>query len=73
MFYDQIFPETYLLFLQNKNNKYMMPSFHYNIALALLNKGKGKGKGKEAKFWLQQSVELEPDNIRHKKILQGTF
>ena len=63
------FPSEYLHFLQTGSMKYLMPSFHYNIALAHFT----SGNIKEADYWLKQSAKWEDKQYRREVILQGNF
>lgn len=62
-------PEAYYENLERNQGAYVMPSFHYNIALAHIK----KGNIDKARFWLEESLKLESDIRRKNKILQGAF
>ncbi|GAW95202.1 MULTISPECIES: hypothetical protein [Colwellia] len=63
------FPQEYLNILKAKPFAYLMPSFHYNIALALYQQGDIVG----AKFWLAQAAVWESEALRKARILSGSF
>ena len=63
------FPAEYLTMLKESPEVYRMPSFHYNIALALYN----QGKIIDAKYWLAQSAKWETIALRKSNILKGNF
>lgn len=63
------FPAEYRLFLQESLGQFLMPSFHYNIALAHFQ----QGNLEQARYWLKQSANWENKPDRQKKILQGNF
>lgn len=63
------FPKEYMKFIAQENFTYMMPSFHYNIALAYFK----NGNVEEARYWLKKSASWEKGIARKEKILQGNF
>lgn len=63
------FPSEYLEFLHEGKMSFLMPSFHYNIALALFT----LGDVAQAKYWLNQSAKWEIEVERREKSLQGNF
>lgn len=63
------FPQEYLSSLQEKPLRFLMPSFHYNIALAHFQ----QGSFEQANFWLKRSALWESERGRRRKILQGSF
>jgi hypothetical protein len=63
------FPKQYVALLESNRHKYLMPSFHYNVALSLLL----KGDLKQGRAWLLKSASLENNNGRKTKILQAKF
>jgi len=63
------FPKEYLTLLDMKPNAYLMPSFHYNIALALFQ----QGQTIEAKYWLKQASKWEEVPLKKLTILKGEF
>ena len=63
------FPEEYLILLRAKPSAYLMPSFHYNIALALHQ----QGNVVSPKYWLAQAAKWESDVLRTLTILSGGF
>ncbi len=63
------FPKEYVSFLQRGSFRFLMPSFHYNIALAYFQ----QGNLEQANFWLKQSAIWEKDQGRRAKVLQGSF
>lgn len=68
-YYASDFPKEYLSMLAEKPSAFLMPSFHYNIALALFQ----QGKVEEAKLLLIQAALWEDDLVRKAVILQGRF
>ena len=63
------FPTEYIAMLKAKPSQYLMPSFHYNIALALYQ----QGKLVRAKHWLRQAGRWEASRLRKARILKGGF
>ncbi|WP_057831742.1 hypothetical protein [Colwellia sp. TT2012] len=63
------FPSEYLSILNTKPSAYLMPSFHYNIALALYQQGDIVG----ARYWLAQAAAWESEALRKTRILSGSF
>jgi hypothetical protein len=68
-YYDDDFPREYLNMLSEKPSSFLMPSFHYNIALALYQ----QGRIEEAKRMFAQAALWEEDPRRKIVILNGTF
>ncbi|TYK64905.1 hypothetical protein [Colwellia echini] len=68
-YFNEDFPQQYLTLLATNDKQYLMPSFHYNIALALYQ----KGQISEAKYWLEKSSQWETDPLKKKIILNGAF
>ncbi len=69
MYYEYPLPMKYLSMINTNPDKYLMPSFHYNIALAAFHQGKIKA----AKYWLTQAGNWEHLTLRKEKILNGSF
>lgn len=63
------FPSEYLTLIEDKPSAYLMPSFHYNIALALYQ----QGKVTQAKYWLNKAGQWESNQVRKAMILKGGF
>ncbi len=63
------FPKEYLTLLETKPKAYLMPSFHYNIALSLFQ----QGLTIEAKYWLKQAAKWEEAPLKKLTILKGQF
>jgi len=63
------FPLSYYENLEKSKGKYVMPSFHYNIALAHYQ----NGDTQQAQYWLTQSLKWEEREARKNNILQGVF
>ena len=59
----------YKKILSQSKDRYIMPSFHYNIGLSLL----ALQKNKAAKDHLQQAASLETKRLRKEQILNATF
>jgi len=68
-YYSNDFPKEYLLMLSEKPFSFLMPSFHYNIALALLQ----QGKVEEARSMFTQATLWEETPIRKLLISNGNF
>ncbi|MBU2872285.1 hypothetical protein [Colwellia sp. E2M01] len=68
-YYKKDFPAEYLTLLSAKPSSHLMPSFHYNIALALYQ----QRKIADAKVWLEKSAQWETTDARKKIILKGEF
>ena len=68
-FFSLDFPKEYASFLQKESFEFLMPSFHYNIALAQFQ----QGNLEQAKYWLKQAAMWESEQGRREKILQGNF
>ena len=68
--YDELnFPTQYLELLHKNSQQFLMPSFHYNIALAYYR----QHNIKQANYWLEKSASWESDVSRRKKVRQGDF
>lgn len=63
------FPQLYSVLLQVDSKQYLMPSFHYNIALAYFQ----EDNIVQAKYWLEQAASWESSFDRRKKVRQGEF
>ena len=63
------FPAEYIALLKDKSTAYLMPSFHYNIALALYQ----QGEVNHAKHWLNKASKWENDVSIKERILKGAF
>lgn len=68
-YFEQPFPALYLSLLKKNPQQYLMPSFHYNIALELFL----GGDVSQAKQWLNEAVKWEQGSARKQKIGQGDF
>ena len=68
-YFEKKFPDEYIDMLRKQLRQFLMPSFHYNIALALFQ----QGEIKKANDWLKQSADREKLIKRKSKILQGDF
>jgi len=68
--YDELnFPKEYIRLLLNNSQQFLMPSFHYNIALAYYQ----QNNIKQATAWLEQAAGWESVDSKRKRILQGAF
>jgi len=68
--YDELnFSKEYIRLLLNNSQQFLMPSFHYNIALAYYQ----QNNIKQATVWLEQAADWESDDRRRTKVLQGEF
>lgn len=63
------FPQAYSVMLAKRPLKFLMPSYHYNIALSEFR----QGNIHKAKTWLTYSAQFEQDPVRKSMILQGSF
>jgi len=63
------FPAEYSFLLSDHSKRFLMPSFHYNLALAAYQ----RGFIAEAKKWLKQAALWEEDLKRRERVLQGAF
>lgn len=63
------FPQLYANLSQENASQYLMPSFHYNIALAYFK----QDKLEQAHYWLEQAQNWEVDLDRRDKARQGRF
>jgi hypothetical protein len=66
-YFSSKFPKEYLTLLARKPKAYLMPSFHYNIALALFH----HGQINEAKYWLKQAAKWEKIPLKKLTVLKG--
>jgi hypothetical protein len=62
-------PEQYLTILHQNRDKFLMPSFHYNIALAYYQ----QNKTLQANKLLEKSISLEKNKQRRKRVREGDF
>lgn len=73
------FPKLYSTLIEENSMQYLMPSFHYNIALAYFQQSTlqqnsfQKTSVEQANYWLEQSAKWERDAKRIKKVRQGAF
>ena len=78
------FPQLYLSLLQDNAKQYLMPSFHYNIALAYFQQASLQQKNvqqraiqkkniEQANYWLKQAASWEQEVNRREKVRQGKF
>jgi tetratricopeptide (TPR) repeat protein len=68
--YDELnFPKEYIALLQKNSEQFLMPSFHYNIALAYYQ----QNKIQEANDWLEKAISWEVSDSRREKVQQGDF
>jgi len=66
------FPELYLTLIQENSMQYLMPSFHYNIALAYFKQIPFNQKNIErAHYWLEQAEKWERDENRRNRVRLG--
>lgn len=68
-YFSDEFPIEYIALLTDKPKMFLMPSFHYNIALALFQ----QGKIEESKLWLIQAASWESEPLKKALILKGGF
>ena len=63
------FPKAYKTLIQQNSEQFLMPSFHYNIALAYHQ----QNNIKQAEYWLKKAASWENDVGRRNKVQQGGF
>jgi len=68
-YFEKKFPASYTKILTTNAGKYSMPSFHYNLALALL----AEGDKTAAKVWLDKSAALETIIRRKNSIITANY
>lgn len=68
-YFENDFPKEYLTMLERKPSDFLMPSFHYNIALSLHQ----QGHLSKVKYWIDNAAKWEDDVVRKLKVLKGTF
>ena len=66
-YFENDFPEEYLTILESRPSDFLMPSFHYNIALSLYQ----QGQMSTVKYWIDNAVKWESETVKKIKILQG--
>lgn len=67
--FSHAFPTTYLEFLNDNPTEYLMPSFHYNLALSVYK----QGDIAKAVYWLKHAASRENNARRKSIILQGAY
>ena len=83
------FPSLYAELLQENPQQYLMPSFHYNIALAYFQQSSVQQSSvrqssvrlnysqqrslEQANYWLEHAARWEQDVNRRKRVRQGKF
>jgi len=68
-YYQLSLPKEYLKILTELGEQFYMPSFHYNVAMALLS----NSELEQGKAWLIKAMKMEDINARKLKVLQGKF
>jgi hypothetical protein len=68
-YFEKPFPELYQQILLKNGEQYAMPSFHYNLALALIK----QGKTKQARLWLNNAAAFEASEQKKNRILGASF
>jgi len=68
-YYSNKFPQEYLDLLEKKPLSFLMPSFHYNIALSLLQ----EGKTEEAREFFRQAARWDDNPKRKRVVSNGGF
>ena len=68
-FFELDFPQVYLKIKALQPSKYLMPSFHYNLALESF----WQNDIEQAKDWLGHSARLEQETKRKEKVLLGSY
>ena len=66
-YFENDFPKEYLTLLERKPSDFLMPSFHYNIALSLYQ----QGHISKVKYWIEKVAKWEDDAARKLKVLKG--
>ncbi|PCI60876.1 MAG: hypothetical protein COB35_07720 [Gammaproteobacteria bacterium] len=72
-YFEKDFPAVYSQILKQSGNKYIMPSFHYNIARGYLADSLHENNNQQAHYWLQQAAKFEHKKSRINKILTANF
>jgi len=68
------FPELYSTLIKDNSMQYLMPSFHYNIALAYFQQAPFQQINIEkANYWLGKAASWEREANRRKRIRLGEF
>ena len=68
-FFELDFPQAYLKIKALQPSKYLMPSFHYNLALESF----WQSDIERAKDWLDRAAQLERNDERKVKVLAGDY
>ena len=68
-YYEESLPESYLKLLEMNTTKYRMPTFHYNIAVAMVK----NNQIKKAVSWLEQASKNEKSLFRKRRVIKGDF
>jgi len=68
-YFEKEFPAEYKAILALNPNAYLMPSFHYNVALALIN----DGKSDQVQHWLDKAKTFEQSIVRKNKIQSFSY
>jgi len=68
-YYVNAFPKEYIKLITDNPLAYLMPSFHYNIALATYQ----QKKVIDATYWLKRASQWEKNPSRKNTILKGQF
>ena len=66
-YFENDFPEEYLTMLERRPSDFLMPSFHYNIALSLYQ----QGQISKVKYWIDNAAKWEGNAVRKLKVLKG--
>ncbi len=67
--FEASFPQEYLAIYRDSYHQFSMPSFHYNIALALIQ----NEEQEKAKLWIKRALLQELDQKRKARIWAGDF
>lgn len=68
-YFEKPLPTLYQQILSSQGNNYNMPSFHYNISLALLD----KNQTINVQTWLEKAASFEPLVSKQAKILTASY
>lgn len=69
-YYEEEFPEFYAKIVHQEATRFLMPSYHYNIAKELIK----IGKDEKSMYWLKKALKREEkESHRYKKIIRGEY
>ena len=69
-YYEKSFPEIYSKMVNQEVTRFLMPSYHYNVAKEFII----KGKDEKSMHWLKKALKREKkEGYRYKKIIRGEY